>query len=217
MEKTSDKSPEKITDKISAPTVMRLSEYYRVLTELDAERQLTVSSSRLAEVGGITPSQVRKDLSYFGNFGRRGLGYNVTELRRALREILGLNRRWNVALVGAGNLGHALHSYQEFRQQGFYVRAIFDVDPSKVGEKWGDIVVSHLDDLAGIVAKEKIEIAILVTPADVAQEVADRIVETGIEGILNFAPRKLEVPDSVMLRNVNLSIALESLTFSLTS
>jgi redox-sensing transcriptional repressor len=204
-------------EKISATTVMRLSEYYRALTELEIERQENVSSSRLAEVGGITPSQVRKDLSYFGTFGRRGLGYNVSELRRTIRGILGLNRSWNVALVGAGNLGHALFSYGEFREQGFHVRAVFDVDPTKVGERWAGVEVSHFDHIGEINRRENIQIAILVTPAGAAQRVADRLVEAGIRGILNFAPRRLEVPDTVVLRNVNLSVALEGLSFSLTA
>ena len=202
-------------DRASSSTVARLSSYYRLLSDLEADNVQTVSSRRLAERGGMTSAQVRKDLSVFGNFGRRGLGYNVTALRRQVGEILGLTRRWSVALFGAGNLGQALFSYSGFRQQGFHIEAVFDIDADKVGTQWNGLTVRHLDDLAKLARRNPIDIAILAVPESAAQHVADAVVAQGIRGILNFAPAKLVIPDDVAVRDVDLSIAMESLSFSL--
>jgi redox-sensing transcriptional repressor len=202
--------------KISDSAVRRLSHYLRFLDEFEAAAMRTVSSDDLAERGGITSAQVRKDLSHFGSFGKRGTGYPVGALRERIVEILGLGRTWRVALVGAGKLGAALFHYGGFRRQGFEVVAAFDTDPSKIGRRWGEIAIDDVADLARVVRKREIEIAIITTPAEAAQEVADALVSAGIEAILNFAPRKLIVPPEVTLRDVSLTIELESLTFALT-
>jgi len=201
-------------DRASVASVARLSSYYRVLEEAERERLETISSQRLAERGGVTPAQVRKDLSFFGNFGRRGLGYNVALLHDEIGKILGLGKRWSVALVGAGNLGHALFAYKEFERQGFHIERVFDADPAKVGQAWGDIRIQHIADLnAG--GSPAIHIAVLAVPVAVAQQVADQIVAAGIRAILNFAPAQLVVPERVAVRNVDLAIAMESLSYSL--
>jgi len=186
-----------------------------VLEELESEGQRTISSQGLAHQSGVTSAQVRKDLSYFGNFGKRGLGYGVSRLRKEVRLILGLNRRWRVALVGAGNIGSALYSYKEFRRQGFDIVGIFDVSADRVGQRWRELTIRHLDDLKGEAERLKMEIGVIAVPARAAQGVADRLVAAGMRGILNFAHRRIQVPATVALRTVNISIELESLAFSI--
>jgi redox-sensing transcriptional repressor len=195
--------------------VRRLSGYYRILAELAGKGESTVSSFGLAQRAGVTPAQVRKDLSVFGHFGKRGTGYGVPQLRDEIKEILGLNQRWKVILVGAGNLAHALFAYKEFEREGFEIRAVLDNDPAKIDQKWDGLSVQPVDRLPAIVAAEKPDIGIVTTPAAAAQDVADMLVESGVTGILNFAPCKLFVPKHVHLRNVNLAIELESLSFAL--
>ena len=202
-------------DRVSASTVTRLSSYYRILSEFETQKIETISSERLAKQAGITSAQVRKDLSSFGNFGRRGLGYNVRQLCAEIGGILGLTRKWSVALLGAGNLGHALFAYKEFQKHGFCIDYVFDVDPSKVGKSWDGIVVRHFDELQHVATKQGIDIAIIAVPVREAQMVADRAVAAGIRAILNFAPGKVVIPDDVALRNVDLSIAMESLSYAL--
>ena len=199
---------------ISESTVRRLSHYYRVLQEVEAEGKRLISSHRLAEREGITSAQVRKDLSYFGSFGRRGLGYNVRHLRERIRGILGLDRRWRVALVGAGNIGAALLAYRGFARQGFDVVAVFDRDPARVGQRLGDLPIRDIGELTRA-SDLRIELGVIATPVRAAQEVADLLVAAGVGGILNFAPRKLFVPAHVALRNVDMSVELESLSFSI--
>lgn len=201
--------------RISESSVRRLSHYYRVLEEVHGEGKRMISSHRLAEREGITSAQVRKDLSSFGSFGRRGLGYNVEHLRDRIREILGLDRRWRVGVVGAGNVGAALISYRGFQQQGFEVVAVFDRDPARVGLALGGLVVQHVDALAASAASGAFEIGVIATPLKPAQEVADALVAAGVRGILNFAPRKLHVPPGVSLRNVDMTMEFESLSFAL--
>lgn len=201
---------------ISESTVRRLSHYYRVLEEVEAEGRRMISSHRLAEREGITSAQVRKDLSYFGSFGRRGLGYSVPHLREEIRAILGLGRRWRVAVVGAGNIGAALAAYRGFERQGFDVVAVFDEDPERVGTDLGGHRVRPVAVLADTVAAEGIELGVIATPWKAAQEVADLLVAAGVRGILNFAPRKLRVPEGVMLRGVDMTLEFESLSFALT-
>lgn len=209
------KPSQPVEGRISDSTVRRLSGYYRILGELAGKGESTVSSYGLAQRAGVTPAQVRKDLSVFGHFGKRGTGYGVPQLRDEIKEILGLNQRWTVVLVGAGNLAHALFAYKEFEREGFEIRAVLDNDPAKIGQTWGGLSVEPVDRLAAIVAERKPDIGIVTTPAAAAQEVADMLVEAGVTGILNFAPRKLFVPKHVHLRNVNLAIELESLSFAL--
>jgi redox-sensing transcriptional repressor len=201
--------------RISDSTVRRLSGYYRILGELREDGESTVSSYGLARRAGVTPAQVRKDLSFFGHFGKRGTGYDVGQLRSEIQSILGLDRRWQVCLVGAGNLAHALFAYKEFEREGFEIRAVLDNDPAKIGQKWSGLSVEPVEDLVQVVKERNVEIGIITTPASAAQQVAELFVTAGVEGILNFAPRKLFVPEHVNLRNVNLAIELESLSYAL--
>jgi redox-sensing transcriptional repressor len=209
-----DKMKEK---KISESTIHRLSIYYRALVGLENENYKTISSKELARREKLTPAQVRKDLSFFGSFGTRGLGYPVIELRNRIGEILGLNRLWNVALIGVGNIGSALVSYKEFAKQGFNITLIFDNDQRKIGSNHKGIKVSDMRDLKRLVADEKIDMAIIAVPQQVAQTVADDLVEAGIKAILNFAPINLKLPDYIILRNQNMCIELEHLSFALTN
>lgn len=203
--------------KIADSTVRRLSLYLRFLEEFEDQGIATVSSDALALRGGTTSAQVRKDLSFFGSFGKRGLGYAVPELAGRLREILGLGREYRVVLLGAGKIGSALVQYRGFQKRGFEIVGIFDVDPAKIGKRWNGTVVSDVAELEKQIAGEHIDIAVLVTPADVAQDLADRIVKLGIKAILNFAPVQLAVPDDVAVKNVNLALELEALSYALTN
>jgi redox-sensing transcriptional repressor len=200
---------------ISESTVRRLSHYYRVLEEVQAEGKRMISSHRLAEREGITSAQVRKDLSCFGSFGRRGLGYPVERLREEIRGILGLNRRWRVALVGAGNIGAALLTYRGFTRHGFDLVGVFDREGSAVGRKVGGILVRDLRELADVARAEPFEIGVIATPMEAAQSVADVLVAAGVRGILNFAPRKLFVPKPIALRNVDMTMEFEGLSYAL--
>jgi redox-sensing transcriptional repressor len=202
-------------EKISEFTIRRLSTYYRILVNLDRQGTPTVSSAELATLCGVTSAQVRKDLSYFGNFGTRGLGYQVGELKSAIGEILGLNREWTMALFGAGSLGHALFFFRGFKEDGFYFKYLFDSNAKKIGQKWDDIEVRATDEAAGLLEQEPVDIGVIATPEQAAQPIADMLVEAGVKGILNFAPRQLSVPKKVRLRNVNLAVALENLSFFL--
>jgi redox-sensing transcriptional repressor len=204
-------------EKISEFTVRRLSNYYRILLDLEKRGIPTVSSQRLAELGGITSAQVRKDLSYFGNFGTRGLGYSVVELKGAIMQILGLDRAWTMALFGAGSLGQALFFHQGFRDDGFHFRHVFDVDPGKVGTRWNDVEIRHQRGAEETLRRDPVQIGVVATPPEAAPDIVDLLVRLQIKGILNFAPTQLTVPDGVWLRNVNLAVALESLSFYLSS
>ena len=201
--------------KISDSTVRRLALYLRFLEESDTQGLATISSADLAQRGGTTPAQVRKDLSFFGSFGKRGLGYSVPELAAQIRDILGLKRAHRVVLVGAGKMGGALLHYQGFRQHGFDVSAIYDRDPKKIGSRWNGLVVRDIRHVDSDLKKEPVEIAILVTPAESAQEVADRLVRAGVKAILNFAPVQLSVPRDVAVQTVNMALELETLSFAL--
>ena len=200
--------------RISESTVRRLSHYYRVLEEVAAEGKRMISSHLLAEREGITSAQVRKDLSYFGSFGRRGLGYNVEHLRDEIRGILGLDRRWRVALVGAGHIGSALLAYRGFAEQGFDIVAVYDADPARVGQPLDGLVVRPIAELSG---DERFDMGVIATPLRAAQDVADALVAAGVRGILNFAPRKLRVPSDVALRTVDMTMEFESLSFALSN
>ncbi|NLI16536.1 MAG: redox-sensing transcriptional repressor Rex [candidate division Zixibacteria bacterium] len=201
--------------KISESTIHRLSIYYRALAALEKENRTTISSKELAKRDKLTPAQVRKDLSFFGSFGTRGLGYPVVELRNRIAEIMGLNRLWNVALVGVGNIGSALAQYKEFAKQGFNIKLIFDNDLRKIGSNHKGIIVSDVRNLKSMVVSENIDIVIIAVPAASAQAVCDEVVAGGIKAILNFAPINLKVPDDVVLRNQNMCIELEHLAFAL--
>ena len=177
----------------------------------------TVSSEALAQRGGTTSAQVRKDLSFFGSFGKRGLGYYVPELAQRLRSILGLGRRYRVAMIGAGKIGSALVQYRGFTQRGFDIVAIFDNDPAKIGTQWNGLTVLPIDRLEHELKAQQVDMAVLVTPGEAAQSVAERVVGQGVKAILNFAPIQLNVPDDVVVKTVNLALELETLSYALTN
>lgn len=201
--------------KISDSTVRRLALYLRFLEHSAAQGLVTISSADLARRGGTTSAQVRKDLSFFGSFGKRGLGYSVPELAARIRDILGLKRAHRVVLVGAGKMGGALLHYRGFRQHGFDVAAVYDKDPKKIGARSNGLVVRDVRQLETDLKKEPSDIAILVTPAEAAQDVADRLVRAGVKAILNFAPVPLAVPADVAVQSVNMALELETLSFAL--
>ena len=203
--------------KIADSTVRRLSLYLRFLEEAEHQGVSTISSDELARWGGTTSAQVRKDLSFFGSFGKRGLGYSVAELSASLRDILGLRHDWKVIIVGAGKIGTALAQYHGFRQRGFHVTAVYDRDPRKVGTKWDSLIVRDMTQLADDASTSPPDIAVLATPAEHAQSVVDALVKAGIKAVLNFAPVQLHVPSEVTLRNVNMAMELEGLSFALTN
>ncbi|HOX19938.1 MAG TPA: redox-sensing transcriptional repressor Rex [Gemmatimonadales bacterium] len=201
--------------KIADSTVRRLSLYLRFLEEFEGQGIETISSGALAGRGGTTSAQVRKDLSFFGSFGKRGLGYSVPELVQALRQILGLTRHYRVALIGAGKIGSALVQNRGFRRRGFDFVAIFDRDPAKVGQELGGVRVEDVRQLEASLGRNPADIAVLVTPPEEAQSVADRLVHLGIKSILNFAPLQLAVPADVTVKTVNLALELEALAYHL--
>ncbi len=203
--------------RIAESTVRRLSIYLRHLEEIESRGQATASSDELAEQCATTSAQVRKDLSLFGSFGKRGLGYPVPELMARLREILGLEREWKVIIIGAGKIGSALANYRGFRQRGFRVVGIYDQDPTKVGQRWGDSVIHPMARLGTDIERDGTPIAVLAIPAEKAQEVVDEIVTAGVRAILNFAPTHLTVPAGVSLKSVNMALELEGLSFALTN
>lgn len=193
-----------------------MSHYLRALEEMARREDTTVSSTQLAEWGGTTAAQVRKDLSQFGSFGKRGLGYSVRELELRLRSILGVDRRWRVALVGAGRIGSALFEYPNFAQRGFDLVAVLDNDPAKVGRSWGPVPIRHVDGLEEAVGSLEVDLVIIAVPAEAAREVADRAVAAGARGILNFAPTQIRVSSGVPVTNVNLVMEMEALSFAIT-
>ena len=201
--------------RISESTIHRLSLYYRALSLLEKENYETVSSKELAKREKLTPAQVRKDLSFFGTFGTRGLGYPVRELKHQISSILGIDRVWRVALVGVGNIGSALVSYKEFAKQGFQIVKLFDNDQRKIGSNHKGIVISDIANLETELRESNIEIVVLAVPATVAQYITDDVVRAGIKAILNFAPVNLKVPPEVYLRHENMSMELEYLSFAL--
>ena len=191
----------------------RLPLYYRALLET-ADREIgTVSSERLAELAGVNAAKVRKDLSYLGSYGTRGVGYDVDHLLHEISRELGLTHDWPVAIVGVGNLGHALANYRGFGARGYRIVALVDADPAKVGRRVGDLTIEALDLLPEIARDRSVAIGIIATPAAAAQEVADRLVEAGVSSILNFAPTVVSAPSGVSLRKVDLAIELQILSF----
>ena len=177
---------------------------------------VTVSSEQLARRGHTTAAQVRKDLSHFGSFGKRGLGYSVDELKDRLRIILGLDRVWRVILVGAGRIGSALFEYPDFKKRGYDCVAVVDNDPAKIGEKWGERVIRPAEELESLIKELRATLVILAVPASAAQLVAECSVNAGVRGILNFAPVQIQVPEDIPVENVNLVMELEALSFQIT-
>jgi redox-sensing transcriptional repressor len=204
-----------IVRKISESAVHRLSLYLRILEDLVGEGRETVSSEEMSSRSATTAAQVRKDLSLFGSFGKRGLGYDVADLAARLRRILGLDRRWRVALVGAGRIGSALVEYGGFGERGYDVVAIFDSDASKVGGKWGGLRVQNISEFEAVSGEQGVEIVILAIPVEAVPSVMRHVEKAGVKGILNFAPTKLKVPGGVAVKNVNMVMELEALSFAL--
>jgi redox-sensing transcriptional repressor len=198
---------------IPEATVGRLPVYLRALVDMAERGVATISSGDLAEAAGVNSAKVRKDLSYLGSYGTRGVGYDVAYLIHQVRRELGLTQHWPVLIAGAGNLGHALSNYRGFTERGFRIAAIVDNSPDRVGELIGSITVEHIDRLAEVVRREEVAIGVICTPAGSAQEVADRFVAAGIRSVLNFAPAVITVPDTTSVRKVDLSIELQILAY----
>ena len=203
--------------RIAESTVRRLSIYLRFLEEFEVRGLSTVSSEELARRGGTTSAQVRKDLSFFGSSGKRGLGYSVPELSYALREILGLGREWRVVIIGAGKIGAALAQYRGFRQRGYNIIGVYDTSPEKIGRSLEGIEIRDMRRFESDVAEQRPEIAVIAIPGEGAQEVLDRVVRTGIKAVLNFAPVQLNAPSDVTVKAVNMAMELEGLSFALTN
>ena len=202
---------------IAESTVRRLSLYLRFLEDHDAQGHVTISSGELAKFGGTTSAQVRKDLSFFGSFGKRGMGYTVKDLMSAIREILGLGRSWSVVIVGAGKIGAALAQYRGFSTRGFKVVGIYDADPAKIGTPLNSLTVCPDSALESDIARLKPEIVVLCVPPEAAQTLVDRVTGAGIRAILNFASVPLQAPEGVTIRAVNMAAELEILTFGITN
>ncbi|WP_433530023.1 redox-sensing transcriptional repressor Rex [Micromonospora sp. CA-263727] len=194
-------------------TVARLPEYLRALHDVAETGNETISSEGLANAAGVNSAKLRKDLSQLGSYGTRGVGYDVALLIEQIEYVLGLTHRRAVALVGVGNLGHALAGYDGFASRGFRIAALLDADPARVGEEINGLVVQHVDELPRVAAEESIAIGVIATPAAAAQRVADQLVAVGVTSILNFAPCVLSVPDGVDVRKVDLAIELQILSF----
>jgi redox-sensing transcriptional repressor len=194
-------------------TVARLPEYLRALHQLAENEQDTISSEGLAAAAGVNSAKLRKDLSHLGSYGTRGVGYDVRLLIEQIEQVLGLHESRAVALVGIGNLGHALAGYAGFTTRGFHIAALFDADPGRVGERVGGLVVRDIVEVEAVVEAERISIGVIATPAHAAQRVADRLVGAGVTSILNFAPCVLVVPDGVDVRKVDLAVELQILSF----
>ena len=203
-------------DQISELTTNRLSVYLRCLNTLDGAGVRTISSQALAEQFHLNAAQIRKDLAYFGEFGVRGVGYYVRDLKRHLRQILGLDQKLRVAIMGAGNLGLALADYPGFRQEGFEIAALFDTSSGKVGQQSrGGVPIHDIGELKKIVRRDSIRIAVIAVPASAAQNVLGLVVAAGIKAVLNFSPGTLAVPPEVKIKSVDLTVSLESLSFFL--
>jgi redox-sensing transcriptional repressor len=198
---------------IPEATVGRLPRYLQALIGLAEEGTSVASSDELAVAAGVTSAKVRKDLSHLGSYGTRGVGYDVAYLIHQIRRELGLTQDWGIAIVGIGNLGHALANYRGFAARGFRVAALVDVDPAKIGEQIGDLEVTHIDRLPELVRDRRISIAIVATPAAAAAEVVERIVGAGVRSILNFAPAPVTAPPGVSVRSVDLAVELQILAY----
>jgi redox-sensing transcriptional repressor len=201
--------------RIPEATVIRLPVYQRILLELVRAGTTTVASDQLAEMARVNASKVRKDLSFLGSFGTRGSGYDTKYLLTQIDRELGVDGDWAVTVVGLGNLGRALANSQGFTSRGFRVCSLFDVEPSLVGSRIQGMTIHHLDDFEAVAAKDRPSIGVIATPGAAAQDVADRMVGAGVGSVLNFAPRVLTVPPTVLLRYVDLSIELQVMSFYL--
>ncbi|MGI6092099.1 MAG: redox-sensing transcriptional repressor Rex [Veillonellaceae bacterium] len=200
---------------ISKATVDRLPLYYRTLRSSQEEGLEIISSEELGQRLGVTPEQIRKDLAAFGQFGKKGVGYYIRELIRNIGEILGLDRNWNFAVIGIGHLGWALIHYRNFKALGFNLAAMFDVNPEKIGMEIGGVRIDHFDRIEEVIKERNINIGVIAVPQAQAQEVSDKLVAAGVRGIWNFAPCKINVPDTVKVVNEDLSVGLSSISYYL--
>ncbi len=197
-------------------TIVRLSIYMRALEELLDSDVDVISSERLAKQCAVNPAQIRKDLAYFGEFGVRGVGYRINDLVTQIRDILGLDRPWNLAMIGLGNLGSALVHHGNFMKHGYVFTAAFDSDPQKVGKKLSNgLIINHVSELEEVVKEREVHVGIIATPPGEAQSVANQLVLAGINGILNFAPVQIQVPDCCHVENVDFTIKLDSIAYHL--
>ena len=203
--------------KISVAVIKRLPKYYRYLELIGDKGIIRVSSQELSKITGLTASQIRQDLNHFGAFGQQGYGYNVEELKIELEKIMGVDKPYNVVIIGFGNIGSALLNYSGFKKKGFKVVGIFDNSPEIIGNKANDVVIKDVSELEEVVTREKVDIAILAIPAIPAQEITDKLVACGIKGIWNFAPIDLKLPRNVVLENVHLDGSLLTLTYYMNS
>jgi redox-sensing transcriptional repressor len=202
--------------KIPAATITRLSMYSRVLERIAEEDVKIISSERLATLCEVNSAQIRKDLSYFGEFGVRGVGYYVKELLFEIKRILGLNREWRMGIVGVGNLGLALLSHENFVKQGYVFVAAFDNDPQKISKKLPNgLVIHHINDLPWVAKNTGVEVGVIATPAIWAQDIANRLIKSNIRAILNFAPTQIHVPDGFQVENVDFTVKLDNLAYHL--
>ena len=204
-----------MTTSVSVPEVVveRLPQYLRALTHLESSGIDVISSQQLGELLQVTPAQIRKDLSYFGRFGKQGRGYSVSDLLDRLRQILGINSPWNVAVVGVGRLGRAILSYPGFNPDGFHLVAAFDLNDSVVGETVGGLTVRKMDELDRVVQSEKISIGIVAVPVEYTQNVVDQLVACGVRAILNYAPITPQVREGIRIRNIDPVLSLQSMTY----
>ncbi len=206
----------KSRDSIPEATIERLPLYYRVLDKLNKFEEVDVVSSK--ELGGklgIASTQVRKDLSYYGEFGRRGVGYDVDELKKTIGKILGVDKNWEAVMIGAGNLGRALVNYRGFKKMGLEINYVLDEDLNKIGHKVGDVEVQSINKLEEIVKTNNIKVGIITVPSESAQKVVDQLVSAGIKGIWNFAPTRLYVPEDITVRNEDMAVGIVSLIYHL--
>jgi redox-sensing transcriptional repressor len=208
--------------KFPGASIRRLSNYLKVVEDLESKNEKVASSALLAEICNVNAAQVRKDFAYFGEFGIRGMGYNVKELKFHIKEILGINREWRIAVVGIGNMGSALLVYKDFLKQNYKIVAAFDIDPvsviGRISERMGKPVeILHVDRLKEVIKARNIEIGIITTPPEAAQQIADLLSETEVKGILNFAPSPVRAHGNVPLKNVFFTAALDNLVYYLSN
>lgn len=204
---------DKIRSNISMAVIRRLPKYYRYLGDLMEKNITRISSKEFGRILGFTASQIRQDLNCFGGFGQQGYGYNVKELREQIGNILGLNRRYNTIIVGAGNLGQAIANYSGFAEAGFILKGMFDINPRLIGISIRTVKIMDIDEMKGFIERENIHVAIICTPKEGAQDVVNRLVEAGIKAVWNFAPADLSVPNDVIVENVYLSESLMVLAY----
>ena len=201
-------------EKIPKPVARRLAIYYRVLKEHNKNGAETISSSSMGLLLDLKPSQIRKDLSYFGGFGKRGTGYNVKDLMKSIEKILGIDKQWNVLIIGAGKIGRALANYPGLIQDGFTVKGIVDVSNKKIGKTVDEqLTIEDVEEMENIIKERKIDIGVLCVPSEVAQKVLNSVIQYGIKGIVNFVPKRLKTPKDVMIEDVQISLSFKALSF----